>query len=108
MKKNMARPIIARPTSGPITAPAIHALLLLVVPFPPVPTEVAEALALRELVEVTAAEIRLGTGSARSEVSGDTEDCGQQSSSYMSMNVLTRRGHCGSSRCLTIITPVQG
>jgi hypothetical protein len=109
MKRNMARPISARPRRGPITAPAIHALLLLllVVPLPSVPTEIAEALAPGELVEVTAAEIRLGTGSARRDVSGDTKSRSQESGSYTSRNMPTRRSHRGSSWCLTIITPIQ-
>jgi hypothetical protein len=71
MKKNMAKPMRARPTRGPITAPAIQALLLLFCPPPPLVTEITEGLDLGELVAVTEAETRLGIGSARREVSGD-------------------------------------
>jgi hypothetical protein len=78
MKKNMARPISARPTRGPTTAPAIHALLVLLPPLALSVFEMIGGLDLVELVGVTEAEIRLGTGSARREVSGDTRDPGQQ------------------------------
>jgi hypothetical protein len=79
MKKNMAKPMSARPTRGPTTAPAIQALLVLFPPPPPFVAEMTDGLDLGELVGVTEAEIRLGTGSARREVSGDTRSPGQQS-----------------------------
>jgi hypothetical protein len=79
MKKNMARPMSARPTRGPTTAPAIQALLVLFPPPPPLVPEMTEGLDLGELVGVTEAEIRLGTGSTRREVKGETRDPSQQS-----------------------------
>jgi hypothetical protein len=78
MKKNMAKPMSARPRRGPITAPAIHALLLLF-PAPPSPVsaEISVALDPGELVAVTDAETRLGTGSATRGIDGDTRHLGQ-------------------------------
>jgi hypothetical protein len=102
-KKNMARPMSARPRMAPTTAPAIHDLLLLfllvfVVLSPPVPTEMAE------LVGVTAAEIGLVAGD---ELSGDTTDLGQREGQYISWITLTCRGGCGFGGCLAVITPIQ-